>query len=244
MALYFSYPSILRYNGHLRFKIFSKKKKNSKNHRKQGFEGSSLKKVNITVSTLNGLLPRRICRYTTTIMADNRGYWTLSEWTWKLGFMNEVRKSSVPRCVKVHESAFSFLIHPWHKHPWKIASLRTDELVFGDFLSRRWPSLRNETIDDDSSETLLLIVTVRNILVIGPNSFLRLSQQRDDRSREWEEFCHWEIFQGMGFLHDDSCELLRIIMGRIFSGILLNLFTILLYEKCIFTYIQWLWTGK
>lgn len=151
--------------------------------------------------------------------------------------MNEVRKSSVPRCVKVHESAFSFLIHPRHKHPWKIASLRTDELVFGDFLSRRWPSLRNETIDDDSSETLL-IVTARNILVIGPNSFLRLSQQRDDRSREWEEFCHWEIFQGMGFLHDDSCELLRIIMGRVFSGILLNLFTILLYEKCIFTYIQ------
>lgn len=89
--------------------------------------------------------------------------------SFSLGFMNEVRKSAILRCVKVHESAFSFLIHPRHKHPWKIASLRADEFVFADFFLEddfRWETKRLLT---------LLIVTVRNILVIGPNSFHRPS---------------------------------------------------------------------
>lgn len=114
MALYFTYPSISWYDVHLRFKIWPKKKKFQKSwkFKKKKVLKDHLKKVDITVSTLNRLLPRRICRYTNHYGGQSRllnAFWMsfqfrIHEWSSQKrdSTMRKSARVSVPRSSFIH----------------------------------------------------------------------------------------------------------------------------------------------
>lgn len=138
MALYFTYPSISWYDAHLRFKIWPKKKKFQKSwkFKKKRFLSFHLKKVDITVSTLNRLLPRRICRYTNHYGGQSRllnAFWMsfqfrIHEWSSQKrdSTMRKSARVSVPHSSTAQASVENcFVTDRWVRLSWFSSSKMT-----------------------------------------------------------------------------------------------------------------------